>query len=205
MKLYDKYVLPKVTNYLCSNGPVNKQRQKIVPLAHGDILEIGFGSGLNLPHYDKSKVDIILALDPSVEMWNLAKEEIERQQMPVEFVKGGAENIPLQGHSIDTVLLTYTLCSIPDLVNSMSEIRRVLKPGGQLLFCEHGKAPDRSVEKWQRLLNPAWRTLGGGCNLTRDIPEIISNGGFKFEWLQTMYIPGFRPACYNYWGSAKAS
>ena len=203
MNLYDKYILPKVTNYLCNCGPVGKQRQKIVPEAKGTVLEVGFGTGLNLAYYDDTKVDTILGLEPSGEMWNLARNEIERTSIPVEFVRAGAENIPLESNSVDTVLITYTLCSINELSEAMSEMRRVLKPDGHLLFCEHGKAPDKSTARWQRILNPAWRMLGGGCNLTRDIPAIISNNGFDMTWMKTMYIPGFKPACFNYWGSAK--
>jgi len=200
--LYDKYVLPKVTNALCACKPCMKQREKVVPLARGRVLEIGVGSGLNFGFYDANKVDHLFALDPSEEMWSLAKKQISSNRFQIEFVKGFAEDIPIEDNAIDSIVITYTLCTIIDVNASFLEFRRVLKPSGKLIFCEHGIAPDKSVQRWQNILNPIWKTFGGGCNLNRNIPQLIKNGTFKIETLDTMYVPGFKPACFNYWGTA---
>lgn len=179
-----------------------KQRQKIVPAAYGNVLEIGIGSGLNLPFYNREQVNHLTGIDPSEEIWK--ENKIDRQELPFdfEFIKAFAEDIPAETDSYDSVLVTYSLCTIPDLIRSFEEIRRVMKPNGKLFFCEHGKAPDRSVERWQNLFNPIWKRIGGGCNLNRNIPAIIENNGFKINDMQTMYIPGWKPASFNYWGTA---
>ena len=201
--LYDKYILPKVTNALCACKPCMKQRAKIVPLANGRVLEIGVGTGLNFGYYDTDKVDRLFALDPSNEMLLLAKKQISHYPFQIEFIKGFAEEIPVEDNTIDSIVITYTLCTIPDVNTAFNEFRRVLKPNGKLFFCEHGISPDKSVLRWQNILNPIWKKFGGGCNLNRNIPQLIQNGDFKIEKLNTMYIPGFKPACFNYWGTAK--
>lgn len=201
--LYDKYVLPRITHYVCASGPAAKQRQKVVPRARGRVLEIGVGSGLNLPFYNTEKVEHLFALDPSEEMLALARKQRPVAALSFEFLLSGAETIPLPDHTVDTVLSTFTMCSVTQLDHALSEMRRVLKPGGQLLFCEHGLAPDRGVRRWQNALNPIWKRLGGGCNLNRDIPRLIEAEYFEIENLDTMYLPGFRPAGYNYWGIAR--
>ena len=180
-----------------------KQRQKIVPLAYGNVLEVGVGSGLNFGYYNSAKVDKLFALDPSEEMWALAKKQLDTSQINIEFTKGYAEEIPLDSNSIDSIVITYTMCTIPNVEASLAEMRRVLKVHGELIFCEHGVAPDNSVRRWQNLLNPIWKNVGGGCNLNRNIPELISDGGFKINNLETMYLPGFKPASYNFWGVAR--
>ena len=200
--LYDKYVLPKITNALCASQPCMKQREKVVPLAEGSVLEIGVGSGLNFKFYDSHKVERLYALDPSDERWSLAKKQISNHHLQIEFIKGVAEAVPIEDSTIDTIVITYTLCTIVDVDAALSEFRRVLKPGGKLIFCEHGISPEKSVQRWQNLLSPIWKKLGGGCNLNRNIPELIRNGAFEIETLETMYIPGFKPACFNYWGTA---
>lgn len=181
-----------------------RQRQKLVPLARGRVLEVGIGSGLNLPFYEPDNVREVWGLDPSRELTALALDAAESVPFDVEFVSAGAEEIPLDSNSFDTVLLTYTLCTIPDTDLALREIARVLKPQGELLFCEHGVAPDARVRRWQDGLNPIWRRLGGGCHLNRDIPGLIQHGGFEITGMETMYIPGWRPASFNYWGSAAA-
>jgi ubiquinone/menaquinone biosynthesis C-methylase UbiE len=201
--LYNKYILPKVTHYLCRMGPNMKQREKIVPRAHGRVLEVGVGSGLNFGYYDPSRTEMLYALDPSEEMWTIAKKAFPEIPVETEFIKGYAEAIPLDDHSIDSIVITYTLCSIADLDSTFSEFRRVLRPDGDLIFCEHGVAPDKSVRQWQNRINPLWRRLGGGCNLNRNIPEIITRRGFRLENLDTMYIPGWKPVSFNYWGVAR--
>ncbi|HSM07900.1 MAG TPA: methyltransferase domain-containing protein [Gemmatimonadota bacterium] len=181
-----------------------RQRQKLVPLARGRVLEVGVGTGLNLPFYDPANVGGIWGLDPSPEMIDRARDSARSVPFGVEFVEAGAEEIPLDADSFDTVLLTYTLCSIADVEPALREMARVLRPGGALLFCEHGAAPDPGVRRWQDWLNPIWRRVGGGCRLNRDIPTLIRSGGFEITDLESMYIPGWRPASFNYWGSARA-
>lgn len=179
-----------------------RQREKIVPKAAGRVLEIGIGSGLNLPYYDANRVSRLWGLDPSRELWALARKRVATLPLEPEFVQADAEDIPLPAGSVDTVLVTYTLCSVPNVDLALREVRRVLHADGQLLFCEHGLAPDRGVRKWQQRMNPLWRRIGGGCHLNRDIPQLLERAGFKIRALETMYIPGWRPASFNYWGAA---
>ncbi len=202
MSIYEKYVMPRVVNLACGLKPTMKQREKIVPLAEGRVLEIGVGSGLNLPFYDAGKVQHVWGLDPSKEMWKLAQKTLRKINIDMEFLEAPAEAIPLDDDSVDTLMMTYTMCTIPEVLPALEEMRRVLKPGGRLLFCEHGVAPDESVRKWQNRLNPLWGKIGGGCNLNRPIPDLLQQGGFKIREMETMYIPGWRPASFNYWGSA---
>ena len=166
------------------------------------MLEIGFGSGLNLEFYDSDHVEHVWGLDPSPEMWALAEPSARKQSFGVEFMQAGAEHIPLEDRSVDTVVMTYTLCTVPEAIAALTDMRRVLKPGGELIFCEHGLAPDESVRRWQHRANPIWRSVGGGCNLNRDIPSLLRAGGFRIRDMDTMYIPGWRPASFNYWGTA---
>lgn len=202
MGFYDKNVLPHLINLACGSKPTTKQREKVVPQATGDVLEIGFGSGLNLPFYDQQKVRKIFALEPSAEMRKLSGERVSASAMDIEFIDLPGEEIPLDANSVDTVLMTFTLCTIPDVAAALEGMRRVLKPGGKLVFCEHGKAPDAGVLKWQNRLNPAWQKIGGGCNLNRDVPALLEENGFRIAVDERMYIPGPRIFCYNYWGSA---
>lgn len=204
MGFYDKYILPKFLNCACGSKPINYQRDKIVPLAKGIVLDIGIGSGLNIPFYNKSKIDYLYGLDPSEELIKLAKPVAKKNEFEIEFLQCGAEAIPLPDNSIDTVLITYTMCTIPDIKLSNSEIMRVLKAEGQLLFCEHGLAPDKNIAKWQRRINPIWSKIAGGCNLNRDIPKLITSSGFKILNMEEMYLPSTpKFAGYNYWGVAK--
>jgi len=201
---YDKYILPKFLNCACGTKPINYQREKIVPLAKGIVLDIGIGSGLNIPFYNKSNIDRLYGLDPSEELLKIAKPLAKKNELEIEFLQCGAEAIPLPDQSIDTVLITYTMCTIPDIKLSNSEIMRVLKPEGQLLFCEHGLAPDKNIAKWQRRINPIWSKIAGGCNLNRDIPNLITSSGFKISNMEEMYLPSTpKFAGYNYWGVAK--
>jgi len=202
--LYSRFVLPRVINLACSAKPTMRQREKIVPSARGRVLEVGIGSGLNLPFYDVAKVERVFGLDPSPEITRMAAQAAAEVPFDVEFISAGSEEIPLESDSLDTVLTTYTLCTIPQYVPALREMARVLKPGGRLLFCEHGVAPDDDVRRWQDRIDPLWRRIGGGCHLNRDIPELLVAGGFRIEGLETMYIPGWRPASFNYWGSAAA-
>ena len=204
MGLYNKYILPRVLNCSCGSKPINHQRNKIVPLAEGIVLDIGIGSGLNIPFYDKSKIKYLYGLDPSKELIEMARSLANLNQIEIEFLECGAENIPLLDNSIDTVLITYTMCTIPDVTLSISEIRRVLKNNGKLLFCEHGLAPDPNIAKWQKRINPIWNKIAGGCNLNRNIPELIASSGFKVSNMEEMYLPNTpKFAGYNYWGVAR--
>lgn len=205
MGFYRERVLPGLIDRLCSTSPNQKQRQKIVPLSAGTVLEIGFGSGLNLPFYRAGKVDKIWALEPSAGMRNKATPLIDASEIEVELIDLPGEEIPLEEDSVDTVLVTYSLCTIADAVRALQGMRRVLKPGGQLLYCEHGLAPDQHVARWQNRLNPAWRKVAGGCEMNRDIPALLQAGGFTVNSDERMYIPGIRVLCYNYWGSAVAA
>jgi ubiquinone/menaquinone biosynthesis C-methylase UbiE len=202
MGLYSKYVLPKLVHMSCSGNPSMRQREKVVPLAEGRVLEIGIGSGLNLPYYDAAKVTKLWGLDPSPELTKLAQKAARAVSFEVEFIGLPGDEVPLDADSVDTVLVTYTLCTIPETRPALEQMARVLKPGGRLIFCEHGEAPDASVRRWQERINPIWRRLGGGCNLNRPIPQLIEQGGFQIRDMDTMYIPGWRPGCFNYWGHA---
>ena len=206
MGFYDKYILPTFLNCACGTKPMQYQRKKIVPFAKGDVLEIGIGSGLNLPFYDLDKINKIWGLDPSEELNSMAEKVARDIDIDVDLIIGGAEEIPLPENSIDTILLTYTLCTIPKVKDSIKEIERVLKPSGSMLFCEHGLAPDEKVAKWQQRLNPYWKKIAGGCNLNRDIPKIIQDSSFKITKLETMYLPSTpKFAGFNYWGEVKVS
>lgn len=201
---YDRHVLPYLIDFACGIKPVRRQRRKVVPRAYGRVLEIGIGTGLNLEHYDKARVGKLVGLDPSPEMHRLARKRMARTGLDVELVTLSAEQIPFEPGSFDTVLVTYSLCTIPDPVAALREMRRVLKPGGLLVFCEHGRAPDASVRRWQDRLTPTWSKFAGGCHLNRDIPALLAQGGFRCDDLETMYLPGPRPLTFNYWGTARA-
>jgi ubiquinone/menaquinone biosynthesis C-methylase UbiE len=203
MSFYDDRILPHLINLACSAKPTRKQREKIVHRAYGDVLEIGFGGGLNLNHYDGNKVRRVFGLEPSEGMRNSAARLIAESDIEVELIDRPGEEIPLDDNSVDSVLVTYTLCTIPDAVAAVRGMRRVLKSGGHLFYCEHGKAPDQGVHKWQRRLNPGWRRISGGCNMDRDIPALLREGGFDIEDDNRMYVPGIRALSYNYWGAAR--
>lgn len=203
MGIYSDRVLPHLIDLACSTKPTRKQREKIVHLAEGDVLEIGFGSGLNLPYYDSDKVRKIFGLEPSEGMRRKARPNVDASGLDVEIIDLPGEEIPLDSHSVDTVLVTFTLCSIDDAVVALEGMRRVLKPGGQLLYCEHGAAPDPGVRRWQDRLNPGWKRVSGGCNMNRDIPRLIESSGFRIANGERMYIPGLRILSFNYWGMAK--
>lgn len=205
MSLYDKYVLPKFLNCACGSKPVARQRKKVVPLAEGKVLEVGIGSGLNLPFYDKSKIDELWGLDPSEELSEMARKLADSEQMEVNFISSGAEEISLPDDHFDSVLVTYTMCTIPEVIRANGEIRRVLKNGGKMIFCEHGEAPDENIRKWQKRINPIWGKFAGGCNINRKIPSLIEDSGFDIIELEEMYLPSTpKIAGYNYWGYAVA-
>lgn len=199
---YTRRVLPYLIDCACAVESVREQRKRVVPLARGRVLEIGIGTGRNLEYYDPAKVLAVIGLDLGVH--RLAQKRIRGSGMSVELVEGTAERLPYPDGSFDTVLATYSLCTIPDPGAALSEIRRVLAPAGQFLFCEHGLSPDASVRRWQDRLTPLWSRFTGGCHLNRDIPALLLGAGFHSPDLQTVYLPGPRPLTYNYWGSATA-
>jgi ubiquinone/menaquinone biosynthesis C-methylase UbiE len=200
---YEKNVLPYVIDMACGIRMVRLQREKVVPLASGRVLEIGIGTGLNLEHYDKTRVDAIVGLDPGLEMHRLARKRVAGAGIDVELVALSAERIPFDPGSFDTVLVTYSLCTIPDPAAALREMHRVLKSSGRLVFCEHGMAPDPGVRKWQDRLSPTWAKIAGGCHLNRNVPALLQEAGFRSRDLQSMYLPGPRPMTYHYWGTAE--
>lgn len=202
MGFYKNHILPKLTHWVCSQRDITRQRKKIVPLATGRILEVGIGSGLNLPFYDPAKVDHLWGLDPSRQLGKIAQQRAAEMPFDVDFIGLSGEEIPLEKNSLDTVLVTYTLCSIPDVHRALKEMSRVLRPNGRLIFCEHGKAPDDIVQKWQQRMNPIWTKISGGCNLNRPIPSLIEESGFKIQTLDTRYNSPLKIASYNYLGIA---
>ena len=176
----------------------------MVPEAHGVGLEVGIGSGLNIPFYDVDRVERVVGLDPSFELNALARSVAADHTIRVEFLFGDAQSLALAENSVDTVLVTYTLCTIPDAQTACREMLRVLKPSGRLIFCEHGLAPDISVARWQARIDPLWGRLAGGCHLNRDIPLLLTDAGFELQQLEQMYLPSTpRFAGYNFWGSAR--
>lgn len=202
MGLYEKYLLPKIIDCACGQAIMQRQRALVVPQASGDVLEVGIGSGLNLPFYDRSKVRRIVGVDPSAELLEKARQRVG--SLPVELVQAGAEQLPLEDASIDTVLLTFTLCTIPEVETALQQMRRVLKPGGTLLFCEHGRAPDAAVQRWQDRLNPVWKRCFGGCHINRDIAALLRGSGLRIERIDGDYLPDVpRIAGFRSLGSAR--
>jgi ubiquinone/menaquinone biosynthesis C-methylase UbiE len=201
MSLYAKYVLPRITNLAMSNPEMRRLRAAWIPKARGEVLEVGIGSGLNLAFYS-SEVQRVYGVDPSVELQQMARKRLG--SIDVEFLSQSAEEpLPLANASIDTVVLTWTLCSIADPQRALQEMKRVLKASGRLIFVEHGRAPDAGVVVWQDRLTPLWKRIGGGCHLNRKIDEMIKGAGFHIPELTTSYIPGPRPMTYMYQGIAQ--
>lgn len=204
MNLYEEYILPSIINITCSTESVLNQRKKLVPLAEGRILEVGMGSGINLDYYNPGKVELLWGLEPSKGMRKKAAPKIKLAPFEIRLLDLPGEEIPLENNTVDTVLLTYTLCTIPGWQQAMEQMRRVLKPDGRLIFCEHGVAPDENIRKWQERVNPLWKMFTGGCNLNRPIPNCLTQSGFKIESMDTMYLPSTpKIVGYNYWGIAK--
>ena len=203
MNFYERHVVPWLIDVGCSTSQIMKQREKVVPRASGTVLEVGMGPGHNLAFYDPSRVDLVWGLEPATSMRRRAERNLQRSPVPVRWLDLPGERVPLEDASVDTVVLTFTLCSIADWPTALAQMHRVLKPGGRLLFCEHGLAPDPGVRIWQNRINTGWQKLCGGCNLNRDIPALLRAGGFEPDRLESAYIPGTpRIAGFNYWGEA---
>lgn len=203
MGLYDRYVVPRLVTCACGTRPVIKQRQKVVPKAMGTVLEFGIGAGHNLPHYDSSRIDRVIGVDPCATSWELASERAANLDFDVEFIQGSALDVPIEDASVDSVLITFTLCTVPDPMAALREAKRTLKPGGKVYFCEHGLAPDERVAKWQNRVNPIWKKVFGGCHINRDTAGLLTEAGFKLDELEQMYLPGTPTiAGFNTWGEA---
>ena len=199
---YERHVLPCLIDWGCGLPLATRQRQALVPRAHGRVLEVGVGTGLNLRHYDRQQVQSLTVLDPAESLHRLARQRAERAGLPVELLGLSAERIPLPDHSFDTVVMTWTLCSIPEPLAALREMRRVLAPQGQLLFCEHGLSPEPAVQRWQRRLEPWWSPCAGGCHLTRDVPRLLRDAGFVLPELEQRYLMRPHTLGYHYWGCA---
>jgi ubiquinone/menaquinone biosynthesis C-methylase UbiE len=202
MGIYRTYVLPRLIDRTMQNHLAVAERTKFVPLAAGRVLEVGIGSGLNIPFYSRD-VTALVGLDPSVALWQLARQRRAAAPFPVEYIGLSGEQIPLEDKTFDTVVTTWTLCTIPNPVAALKEMRRVLKPDGRCIFVEHGRAPDRRVQVWQNRLNPLWRRITGGCNLNRVIDTLIADAGFHISQIDMGYIKGPKPFSFLYKGLAR--
>ncbi|AOY87664.1 phospholipid methyltransferase [Marinobacter salinus] len=189
MSFYEDRILPHIIDRACSMGQVMKLRSQVVPHARGTVLEVGMGSAINLEFYDSDKVDMVYGLEPSDGMRRKALPNLSRSPVRVEWLDLPGEKIPLDNESVDTVLLTFTLCTIPDWHTALEQMKRVLKPGGELLFLEHGESPDNGTQKWQHRITPGWKKLAGGCHLNRHIADLIRHAGFEITELENLYIP----------------
>ncbi len=204
MGLYDRYIMPMLISCACAAGPIMKQRAKVVPGASGDVLELGMGAGSNLEFYDKTRVQKVFAVEPSAGMRTRAVAAAAAVDLPVEIMDGVGEDLPFADHSFDCIVCTYTLCTVSDVARTLSEAKRVLRPGGRFLFCEHGLAPDEDVAVWQRRIEPIWKPIGGGCHLTRRAVDAITAAGFTVEKRDQFYLPRTpRVVGWTEWGEAR--
>jgi ubiquinone/menaquinone biosynthesis C-methylase UbiE len=202
MSLYSRYVLPKLIEAACNQKPMRKLRSRYVPRARGEVLEVGIGSGHNLAHYG-TEVTSITAVDPAAELTHIARERAAALPVPVNVLQVSGEEIPADDHRFDSVVCTWTLCSIPNVYAALREMRRVLKPGGRFYFIEHGRAPEANVARGQRWIEPLWKPIGGGCHLTRKTDELIRDAGFHIVELDSGYQPGPKFAAFMTHGVAE--
>jgi ubiquinone/menaquinone biosynthesis C-methylase UbiE len=202
MSFYDDHVLPYLVHISMRQATFAAYRTRVASAARGRVLEVGVGSGLNLPFYAEG-VQRVIGLDPSRKLLSMVRRHVEGISYAIELLEGSAEAIPLDDQSVDSVVTTWTLCTIPDVRAALGEMRRVLKPSGQLLFVEHGRSPDEKVRRWQDRLTPLWRRVGGGCHLNRPIHTLIEQSGFGIEQIETGYMKGPRPMTFMYEGKAR--
>jgi ubiquinone/menaquinone biosynthesis C-methylase UbiE len=201
MGFYEEWIVPPLIDWSMRNKRLRPYRERTAGAAEGRVLDIGIGSGLNLPFYARQAREIF-GLDPSPPLLARAQSMAPRTQTPIHLLEGSAERIPLADHTIDTVVMTWTGCSIPGICAALEEMRRVLRPGGRLLFVEHGRAPDPGVARWQDRLDPFWQRFSGGCHLNRKIDDLLSDAGFQIGRLATGYIPGPKIMTFFYEGAA---
>jgi ubiquinone/menaquinone biosynthesis C-methylase UbiE len=206
MSLYERYILPPLTHWACGTRLLRARRAQLIPAARGDVLEIGIGSGLNFDFYDATRISSLTGIDPSTALLSYARRRLKSIAFPVKLMPVSAEHIPLANASMDTVVVTFSLCTIPGVAAALDEMRRVLKPDGQLLFCEHGLSADTNVQLWQKRLDPIWGKIAGGCHLSRDIPQLLREARFRCDNLRSGYLPHApRFASYLFQGSATVS
>jgi ubiquinone/menaquinone biosynthesis C-methylase UbiE len=203
MPFYRDHVYPQLVDKLGDPPPIQKVRQQIIPLAQGEVLEIGVGSGANFLHYDPARVSKLYALEPNPGMIQLAERQRLRTRLNVEFLDLPGEHIPLEAATVDTVVSTFTLCTIPSIVEAIRGLGRVLRPDGKLIFFELGLSPDSAVQRWQKRLEPALHRLFQGLYLTRDIPSLIKQGGFQIKQMEKGYLAQFpKSSSHCWWGTA---
>jgi ubiquinone/menaquinone biosynthesis C-methylase UbiE len=202
MGFYQERILPYLVQLSMRQEVLTPYRRRLVPMAEGRVLEIGVGSGCNLSLYGEA-ASVVIGLDSSPTLLSMAREASRHVTRAIEFLEGSAEAIPMEDHSVDTLVTTWTLCSIPDVRGALEEMRRVLKPSGALLFVEHGRSPDANVRRWQDGLTPIWKRLAGGCHLNRAIPELLEATGFRIERLETGYMRGPKAMTFMYEGHAR--
>lgn len=203
MSLWADRVLPHLVEKACRSAAILEERKRWVPRASGEVLELGVGSGLNLAFYDAAKVAKVTGLDPSAPLLARAAERAASAPVPVELLRGHAEQLPFAQGTFDSAVITYSLCSVDDPARVLAELRRVLRPGGELVFVEHGLAPDAATQRWQRWLTPVWRRVGGGCRLDRDIATILREAGYRTDDLHADYAEGARWLSYTFEGTAR--
>jgi SAM-dependent methyltransferase len=190
MGFYARHIGPRFVSCLCAMDAIASEREKVVPQASGVVLEIGIGPGLNLPLYDPGRVTRVIGVDPGADFLKLGRERRGRSPVPLEILQAPAEALPLADDSVDTAVITYTLCSVDDPAQALREVRRVLRPSGRVLFLEHGLSSDAGVATWQHRLNPLWRRLAVGCNLTRPVQQLLDDAGFTIRRIEHYYLDG---------------
>jgi ubiquinone/menaquinone biosynthesis C-methylase UbiE len=201
MGFYEEWILPALIDLSMRNKRLRPYRERVAGGAEGRVLDVGVGSGLNLPFYARQAQEVF-GLDPSPRLLERARRNMRRADVPVRLLEGSAERIPLADRSMDTIVMTWTGCSIPEVRTALIEMRRVLKVGGRLLFVEHGRAPEPGVARWQDRIDPFWVRFSGGCHLNRKIDDLLSDAGFRVDRLETGYIPGPRIMTFLYEGAA---
>jgi ubiquinone/menaquinone biosynthesis C-methylase UbiE len=200
MSFYQERILPHLIQMSMKQEHFEPYRRRAVRAARGRILEIGVGSGLNLPLYESGTQ--VVGLDPSTKLLSMAREAAADRAQSIELIEGSAESLPFPDQEFDTVVTTWTMCSIPNLPRALAEVRRVLKADGKLVFAEHGRAPEAAVVRWQNALTPVWKRIGGGCHLNRPIDQLIVAAGFRIDGLKTGYMTGPKPMTFMYEGEA---